>query len=202
MPPSIFKIIEYLAYTDESAVNSLGDDGAWSTFLISAGSPPQQLEVLASTEVASTWVVAPDGCGTNDAPNCTASRGGAYDDTKSSTWNSKGIFLLGNEINLGYTGANNIVNGTFGYDTLALLRQGVANVSVDHQVLAAIITDDFYVGSLGLSNQPINVSTTDSSPSLLSSLKSQNLIPSISYGYTAGASYRKNMHLFYHTYLR
>lgn len=170
---------------------SLGDDGAWSTFLISAGSPPQQLEVLASTQVASTWVVAPDGCGTNDASNCTESRGGEYDDTKSSTWNAKGIFLLGEEIDLGYTGPNNIVNGSYGYDTLALQRQGAASIPVDHQVLAAIITEDFYVGSLGLSNQPINVSSTDSSPSLLSSLKTQNLIPSVSYGYTAGASYRK-----------
>jgi len=172
--------------------NSLGDDGAWSTFLVSAGSPPQQLEVLASTEVASTWVVSPDGCGTHDAPNCTESRGGAYDVTNSSTWNNKGVFLLGAETNLGYTGPSNIVNGTYGYDTLMLPgKAGLANVSVDHQVLAAIVTEEFYIGSLGLSNQPINVSTTDSSPSLLNSLKTQKLIPSISYSYTAGASYRK-----------
>ncbi|KAK4691133.1 hypothetical protein P7C71_g5803, partial [Lecanoromycetidae sp. Uapishka_2] len=183
--------IEAAPIVVEPSGNFLGDDGAWSTFLITAGTPPQQLEVFASTQVASTWVVSPDGCGINDAPNCTESRGGAYDDTKSSTWNSKGIFLLGDEINLGYTGPNNIVNGTYGYDTLALQRQGVANVSVDHQVLAAIITDDFYVGNLGLSNQAINVSATDSSPSLLSSLRSQNLIPSASYGYTAGASYQQ-----------
>lgn len=86
------------------------------------------------------------------------------------------------------------MNGTYGYDTLALAgSSGAANISVDHQVIAAIITDDFFVGNLGLSNQAINMtSSADSSPSFLTSLKNQNLIPTLSYGYTAGASYRKD----------
>ena len=145
-----------------------------------------------STEVASSWVVSNHGCSIEDAANCTEARGGAYDFTESSTWNPKGVFLLGAEIDLGYTGPNNIVNGTYGYDTLVLPGSaGVANISVTHQVIASIITEEFYVGYLGLSNQPINVSVTDSSPSFMTSLKNQNLIPSNSYGYTAGATYRK-----------
>ena len=176
-------------HTNPSLYHSLGADGSWSTFSISAGSPPQQLQVLVSTEVSSTWVIAPGGCDQSDTANCTKTRGGAYDDTKSSTWNEKDLYGLGDEANLGYTG--NEYNGTYGYDTLGIQGKG-ANVSVDHQVIAAIETPKFYIGNLGLSPYHINfTSSADSSPSLLTSLKNQNLIPSLSYGYTAGASYRK-----------
>lgn len=54
----------------------------------------------------------------------------------------------------------------------------------------AFITDDFYVGSLGLSPQSINTtSENDGFPSILGSLRQQDLIPSTSWGYLAGASY-------------
>ncbi len=83
------------------------------------------------------------------------------------------------------------MNGTFGYDTLNIQGKGT-NASVKHSVIASVITKDFFVGSLGLTAQPINFPAgTDSSPSLLTSLKSENLIPSLSFGYTAGAFYRK-----------
>lgn len=159
--------------------------------MISAGTPPQQLQVLPSTEVASTWVVAPEGCNTGDAANCTEVRGGIYDDTKSSSWNVNDIYQLGAENNLGSTYSGNEENGTYGYDTLSIHGKG-ANVSVNHQVIAAIETKTYFVGNLGLSPQPINFTdSSDPSPSLLQSLKNENLIPSLSYGYTAGASYRR-----------
>ncbi|KAL6717385.1 hypothetical protein ACLMJK_005300 [Lecanora helva] len=166
----------------------LGNDGAWSTFLIGVGSPPQQLQVLAATEVASTWAVAPAGCDQGDAANCTDARGGAFDDTKSSSWNRKDLYALGDESALGYSSTD--LNGTYGYDNLEIQGKGT-NVSVNHQVIAAIETKTFFVGNLGLSPHPINFSSADSSPSLLTSLKNENSIPSLSYGYTAGASYRE-----------
>ena len=59
-----------------------------------------------------------------------------------------------------------------------------------HQVIDVFVTDDFYVGSLGLSPQSINItSENDQFPSPLGSLRQQNLIPSTSWGYLAGASY-------------
>ena len=104
------------------------------------------------------------------------------------------LYGLGDESNLGYQG--NEYNGTYGFDTLAIQGKD-ANVSMDHQVIAAIEVEKFYVGNLGLSANPINFTTSagasDSSPSLLQSLKNQNRIPSLSYGYTAGASYRKEI---------
>ncbi len=179
-------------YTDADYVHSLGDDGSWSTFLINVGAPPQELHVLASTDVAATWVIAPDGCQSGDASNCTTARGGTFDSNKSTSWKTKGMFGLLGETNLGYSG--NDVNGTFGFDTLGIPgKSGVANVSSDDLVLAAIATREFFVGNLGLSTQPVNFTDAgDSTPSFLNSLKNQNLIPSVSFGYTAGASYSKS----------
>lgn len=49
------------------------------------------------------------------------------------------------------------------------------------------------MGTLGLSQTPVNFTDPfDSRPSLITNLKSKSLIPSASYGYTAGASYRNN----------
>ena len=84
--------------------------------------------------------------------------------------------------------------GHFGYDTIGVPGQsGVANVSLDHQVIAGIVTNTYYLGNLGLSPQNITFGEdkSDTSPSFLSSLKNENLIPSLSFGYTAGASYSK-----------
>ena len=147
--------------------------------------------MLANTDVASTWVVAPDGCGQSDPSNCTDARGGIYDDSKSSSWNINALFQLGAEANLGYSG--NEINGTYGYDNLEIQAKG-ANVTVNHQVIAGITTQVFYVGRLGLSNQPITFGSNgaNTADSLLTSLKKQNSIPSQSFGYTAGASYRKS----------
>ncbi|KAL9098078.1 MAG: hypothetical protein Q9163_006192 [Psora crenata] len=174
------------------AVRSLGNDGAWSTFSIHVGNPPQPLQVIASTEQAATWAVAPAGCATSNASNCTDARGGAFDATKSSSWFRKDIFRLDEATNLGYDSPD--INGTYGFDTLGVQgMSGAANISAEHQVLAGIITDKFYLGSLGLAPQAINFSESgDTSPSFLSSLKSNGTIPSLAYGYTAGASYKQN----------
>ena len=58
------------------------------------------------------------------------------------------------------------------------------------QVVDVFVTDDFYVGSFGLSPQSINItSENDQFPSIVGSLRQQGLIPSTSWGYLAGASY-------------
>ena len=112
---------------------------------------------------------------------------------ESSTWAVKSLYQLNAETNLGYSG--DAVNGSFGFDTLGLpgASAGVATVSADRQVVAGISTDVFYVGSLGVNAGTVNfTSNMDIAPSLLSSLKSSNQIPSQSFGYTAGASYSKS----------
>lgn len=171
----------------------VGDDGPWSSFLIDVGSPPQQVQVLVSTEVSSTWVVAPGGCGPAYPVNCTGARGGAYDSTKSSTWNATALYTLNAETNLGNPYSASSQSGSYGYDTIGVPGQAeVANVSVNHQVIAAIESNTYYLGNLGLSSQNITFAGSNTSPSFLGSLRNQNLIPSLSFGYTAGASYRQN----------
>ena len=173
---------------------SIGDDGPWSTFLINVGNPPQLLQVLVSTEVASTWVVEPGGCGPAYPVNCTRARGGAYDSTKSSSWNVNALYTLAAETNLGNPYSSSSQIGDFGYDTIGIPGQsGVANVSLNHQVIAGIATNTYYLGNLGLAAQNIsfNAGGTDTSLSFLASLKNENSIPSLSFGYTAGAAYRK-----------
>jgi hypothetical protein len=60
-----------------------------------------------------------------------------------------------------------------------------------NQVVDVFATDDFYIGSFGLSPQSINItSENDHFPSIVGSLRQQGLIPSTSWGYLAGASYR------------
>lgn len=59
-----------------------------------------------------------------------------------------------------------------------------------HQVVDVFVTDEFYVGSFGLSPQSINItSENDQFPSVVGSLRQQGLISSTSWGYLAGASY-------------
>jgi hypothetical protein len=61
---------------------------------------------------------------------------------------------------------------------------------LSHQVVFAYVIDDFYVGSLGLFPSPTNLSDLNEPiPSLLGSLRQHNLIPSLSWGYLAGAHY-------------
>lgn len=170
----------------------LGDDGAWSTFAVDVGTPPQTLQLLASTSQSATWAVSLNGCeGKDDATNCTDARGGLFDSSKSSTWFRKDIYQLNEAMNLGYRG--NEYNGTYGFDTMALSGpSGSPRISLDHQVIAGLaVSKGFYLGSIGLAPQTVNFSNSgDSSPSFISSLKEQNLIPSLSYGYTAGAFYK------------
>ncbi|KAL8682985.1 MAG: hypothetical protein Q9224_006721 [Gallowayella concinna] len=80
--------------------------------------------------------------------------------------------------------------GLFGRDIVAVgPNPEVALKSTSPSTIASIPAEPYYLGLLGL--QPSNNSRfNDSSPSFLSNLKHQNLIPSLAFGYTAGAAYR------------
>jgi hypothetical protein len=61
------------------------------------------------------------------------------------------------------------------------------------QLIGGITSWDFWIGSLGLGNNPthFDVLTTDS-PSMVQYLKQNNLISSLSYGIFVGAWYRES----------
>lgn len=144
--------------------------------------------MLPATSVPETWVVLNAGCISTDPQTCPDNRGGTYNISQSKTWKNKDFFELGVELNLGY---NKSDAGQYGFDRLGLGYEGSAGPSLDNQVIAGIAIKEFYLGILGLTPRPINFTTEDTHPSLLSNLKTQNLIPSLSFGYSAGAQYRK-----------
>lgn len=146
--------------------------------------------MLASTETPETWVVFAVGCNNKTDPsNCIEARGGVFDSKSSKTWAEKNRFELQAESNLGYIA--NADNGDYGHDTLAIGVPGRGNVSLDQQLIAGIGTKDFFLGNVGLADRQRTFKDSSAETGLMAQLKSQNLIPSLSYGFTAGASYRK-----------
>lgn len=172
-----------------------GNDGPWSTFTLGIGTPPQYVRVLISTTCPQPWAVDPLGCTAIDPATYASNRGGLFNKNHSSTWQDQGFYELDQELNLGYTG-----NGDFGSDSITLGYPGSGAITVEHQLLATIAAKDFYIATWGIAPRATNLSRSDSDPatllpenshqSLLSMLKQQHEIPSLAYGYTAGARYR------------
>jgi hypothetical protein len=77
-------------------------------------------------------------------------------------------------------------------DTVGLQLNNSGGTELEKQVVAGISTTDFYLGMFGLGPRSNNFATSDYPvPSFMQSMKDQKKIPSLSYGYTAGASYSK-----------
>ncbi|KAG8160861.1 hypothetical protein KVR01_009125 [Diaporthe batatas] len=171
-----------------------GVDGSWSSFMIRVGTPQQWFSVLPSTASQQTWVPVPEGCESSIVGNisdCGDSRGvwpfeseesNGFQTNKSSTWKAIGIYELFIEEHLGIDG-----RGLFGYDSVGL---GESSPATEHQVVAGVATPNYWVGLLGLGANYTNFSEEERPSSLLRTLKDEGNIPSLSYGYTAGAPYR------------
>jgi hypothetical protein len=94
---------------------------------------------------------------------------------------------MGLGVNLGLGG-----NAYFGYDNFGMgSSQDHNETKVEQLAVAAYGTPDFWVGQLGLSMFPIIVGETERPHSLLARLKEEGKVPSLSFGYQAGAPYRK-----------
>lgn len=145
-----------------------------------------------STAGQATWVFLPDSCQASDcAPS---SRDGTFNFNESKTWNSTGNYPLALELNLNYQDI-----GAYGLDTVALgFGTSIGGPPLDSQVVVGIDTTSYHLGMFGLGSQPTNFTNfSEPHPSFLSTLKSKNLIPSLSWGYTAGAQYREYTLVFF-----
>jgi hypothetical protein len=161
--------------------DSDGDDGPWSSFSIQAGTPAQTYRVFVSTAISALWLILPMGCPANVA-TCPGERGNLYNTSASSTWREEGnrTLLIGEHLNINAA-------GTFGNDTVGL---GIGGPVLQNQVVAGIATGQFWLGMLGINPKATNYTPTDpGQPSFMTTLRQQNLIPSIAYGYTAGNQY-------------
>ncbi|MCJ1398865.1 hypothetical protein MMC11_002066 [Xylographa trunciseda] len=104
----------------------------------------------------------------------------------SSTWVMNGLFVLDLDANLVSLG-----EGLYGFDTVVLEIDNSAGPTLQRQIVAGIAAKEFYLGVFGLGPESSNFSTFDDPQlSFLTSLEIANEIPSLSYGYTAGAAYR------------
>ncbi|GAB7346779.1 hypothetical protein MBLNU459_g1879t1 [Dothideomycetes sp. NU459] len=172
-----------------------GNDGSWSSFIVRVGTPPQDFRIFPSTVGQETLIPVPEGCTSNDPSNCGGLRGVLpFQGTQgtgflvnaSSSWVSINIDTVNIEAQLGYD-----VNAIYGFDTVRLEVENSGGFSQLHQVVGGIAAKSFYLGVFGLGPKPSNFSTfNDPQPSYMANLVTSKQIPSMSYGYTAGASYR------------
>ena len=91
------------------------------------------------------------------------------------------------EENLDIVGA-----GMFGNDTVSLAAPGSGGPTLQKQTVGGIAAQQFWLGMLGVNPKPTNFTNfTTQQPSYMTNLKEQDIIPSISFGYTAGNQYRE-----------
>jgi hypothetical protein len=150
------------------------------------------MKILISTAATQTLVVFPEGCTASDPPNCGELRGGEFLFNQSKTWvnnivDSTNTFTLNLEPSFGYS-----ASGEYGFDTITLGELGGGGPTLTNQIVAGIKITNFSLGLFGISPKNSTfVTSGDLIPSYLQNLKSQELIPSTSWSYTAGNQYRE-----------
>lgn len=166
----------------EPSLKWYGIDGNWSALGLYVGEPAQQVDVTVSTALSEIWVVDDGGCGSSAL--CTAARGNVYNVSASTSWDDLGAWQLG----LGYLGQQG--NGDYAMETVvaydSVTRQ---QTSMHKQVVAAINDTDYYTGFFGLGITPGRFGGTVVQSPLAALVERDGVIPSHSYGYTAGAYY-------------
>ena len=104
---------------------------------------------------------------------------------QSSTWTSIGDYQLLTESFLGITS-----DGQYGLDAVGLGVEAATGLTSSQNVVAGVSTEPFYLGQVGLKLS--NTTNVNGTASFMAQLKNEKLIPSLSYGYTAGALYSKS----------
>jgi hypothetical protein len=176
-----------------------------------------QVHVLPNIIGRTLYVPSERDCDLLRLPDCGPSRGvedfqakpsSGFQKTTSSTWQQAGFFRINIGHKLGITG-----DADFGYDKFGLGSSASSTgFQVEKLAIAAYTTTDLWVGQLGLSRLcPCRMveKTTDfarvgefpivmgdkepqeKTPSLLSTLKREGRIPSLSFGYQIGCPYRE-----------
>ena len=170
-----------------------GNDGNWSTWAVEVGTPAQQFNIIPSTSHGEVWIPVPEGCSwLPSSINCGHSRGvGRFEDKQSegfqinvsSSWEQIGIYEL-------FAGGDLFNTSEAGLSGLDLVSVAQSKSFVSRQMIAGIATQNFWLGSLGLSRQSSDFAVANESvPSFLDVMKTQNHTPSASYGLAVGAYY-------------
>lgn len=106
---------------------------------------------------------------------------------ESNTWLEIGIYNVAARNELGYN-----ASGLYGLDNLGLMVANSGGPTLEKQVIGGVVNPRLWVGRLGMDVKPSNFSEYENPQrNLILSLKEEGHIPSLSYGYTAGAYYSK-----------
>jgi hypothetical protein len=186
-----------------------GDDGKWSTFTINiAGDGDgkgQNFRVLISTSSPITLV--PGQTGWCDTEECAERRGVEGDQalgldmTTSDTYSFIGLYDLPILNSFWYSrdlllpssnSSNSAVNGQWGVTNVGLGAASNQSQTMADQYVAVAYLEDFFLGSLGLSMDSISPEGATKLSFFARLANAENSpIASHSYGFTAGAKYRK-----------
>ena len=166
-----------------------GIDGTWSSFNIQIGTPPQDVSTFLSWSCYQTWAVISQGCGhAGNYSACATTRGGIFNEGASSTFEKKGTYDLYVGRPLGLYG-----NAVYGFDKVGLPEVDGNELTLNDTLVGGFALEDFYLGIFGINPKPTNFSSfSNGSPSYMTLLKEKNYIPSVSFGYSAGAIYRSD----------
>lgn len=140
------------------------------------------------------------GCKERSLENCPFSRGvemfngkpsSGFQANQSTTWREIGLYKVSAREELRYN-----ASGLYGLDKMGLMVANSGGPILQNQVIGGLINPRFWVGRMGMDVKPSNFSEfSNPQRSLIKTLKEENHIPSLSYGYTAGAYYSKSAHL-------
>ncbi|KAJ2997162.1 hypothetical protein NUW58_g738 [Xylaria curta] len=158
-----------------------GIDGNWSSTTLFVGEPAQEIDVVVSTSLSEVWLVENSGCG---SPLCNGARGGVFNKSASNSWSPLGIWQLG----LRSIGIQ--ANGDYAMETVVVydsVRRW--QTSFNKLVVAGINDTAAYTGLFGLGITDGNFGGVVAQGPVASLVQQSGLIPSHSFGYTAGAYY-------------
>ncbi|KJR81500.1 uncharacterized protein SPSK_00998 [Sporothrix schenckii 1099-18] len=189
----------------------IGIDGLWSSFEISS----QNVSLLVSTALSESWVVETTGC--VQLPACRESRGGVFSIESAAangvnSWQPLGAFASGLEEpslmapNLDYglatitfplvdTSRSSQDRSYFSFEPRSSdgplpAPAPPTQLQVDRSLVGGFNDTTFYNGFIGVGGLDGSFNNRPISPLIRQLAESMGSIPSHSYGYTAGASYR------------
>ncbi|KAK4943968.1 hypothetical protein LTR10_016488 [Elasticomyces elasticus] len=171
-----------------------GDGDHWSTFALQIGTPPQVVRLIPSITGNSIFPVENLACyepADLELSDCPDSRGLLFNPKNSSTYKDDGEVVL--PIRPEHWLYPNGEQAVIGFDNITLDYPHYTNISLPNVTIFPYLGDDFWIGSFGI-NPTINDTDADdfnvALPTFMGVLRQQNLIPSLSWGYHAGACYR------------
>jgi hypothetical protein len=207
-----------VAFPVQPSRQFLGNDGSWSTFLINVGSPAQQFSAFVSTSSFGTWLAGPDACSdvadstVKQHPDCFTLRGStqnaAWNSGNSNTYKGLGNYVLElnsdlslatsfgpSPISSNYPGAVYNSTAKLGLDGVSLLSNDAKGspITANNSLVYGIVDQSTWVSTFGVGDGTTQLDNDQSKfPSLLDTYANQSIIPSKSWGYTAGAYYSKS----------